>query len=62
MTQGVFWFRKAADDLNDSNAMLHLSEIYCSIGAHPNLEMAKTYLCKSAELGCPEAQYRMGKK
>ncbi|KAI8891444.1 HCP-like protein [Backusella circina FSU 941] len=60
MTQGLFWFRKAADDLNDSNAMLNLSEIYCSIGVHSNLEMAKTYLCKSAELGCPEAQYRMG--
>ncbi|RCH81468.1 hypothetical protein CU098_001487, partial [Rhizopus stolonifer] len=61
--QAIFWFRKSAEELNDSIAYFNLADIYGSgfIPSIPvNISLALNYLKKSAELGYTEAQYRMG--
>jgi TPR repeat protein len=61
--QASFWFRKAADELNDSISLFHLAEIYGSgVEMHTDIELALAYLKKSADLGYSEAQFRMGKE
>jgi TPR repeat protein len=61
--QASFWFRKAADELNDSISLFHLAEIYGSgVEMHTDIELALACLKKSADLGYSEAQFRMGKE
>lgn len=61
--QAIFWFRKSAQELNDSVAYFNLAEIYSS-GAVPgvatDIQLALSYLGQSADMGYTEAQYRMG--
>ncbi|KAI9486573.1 MAG: hypothetical protein EXX96DRAFT_47023 [Benjaminiella poitrasii] len=61
--QAVFWFRKSAEEFNDSIAYFNLADLYGSgfvDGISADIHLALSYLEKSAELGYAEAQYRMG--
>lgn len=61
--QAVFWFRKSAEELNDSIAYFNLADIYGSglvPGVPVDIPLALSYLNKSADMGYTEAQYRMG--
>ncbi|CAO3645736.1 unnamed protein product [Mucor fragilis] len=61
--QAIFWFRKSAEELNDSIAYFNLADIYGSglvQGVPVDIPLALSYLNKSADMGYTEAQYRMG--
>ncbi|KAG2235737.1 hypothetical protein INT48_009152 [Thamnidium elegans] len=61
--QAIFWFRKAAHELNDSIAYFNLADIYGSglvAGVPVDIPLALSYLGQSADMGYTEAQYRMG--
>ncbi|KAL9546706.1 hypothetical protein PS6_007515 [Mucor atramentarius] len=61
--QAIFWFRKSAEELNDSIAYFNLADIYGSglvPGVPVDIPLALSYLNKSADMGYTEAQYRMG--
>ncbi|KAL0140525.1 hypothetical protein V8B55DRAFT_1508043 [Mucor lusitanicus] len=61
--QAIFWFRKSAEELDDSIAYFNLADIYGSglvQGVPVDIPLALSYLNKSADMGYTEAQYRMG--
>lgn len=62
--QAIFWFRKSAQELNDSIALFNLAEIYTSSGGlhavTSDVQLGLSYLGQSADMGYTEAQYRMG--
>ncbi|CEP08949.1 hypothetical protein [Parasitella parasitica] len=61
--QAIFWFRKSAEELDDSIAYFNLADMYGSgrlPGVPVDLRLALSYLKKSADMGYIEAQYRMG--
>lgn len=61
--QAIFWFRKSAQELNDSIAYFNLADIYGSgvvPGVSVDIQLALSYLNQSADMGYTEAQYRMG--
>jgi TPR repeat protein len=62
-SKAIFWFRKSAEELNDSIAYFNLADIYGSglvPGVPVDIPLALSYLNKSADMGYTEAQYRMG--
>ncbi|KAI8375077.1 hypothetical protein EDC96DRAFT_497811 [Choanephora cucurbitarum] len=61
--QAVSWFKKSAEELNDSIAYFNLADIFGSglvSGISVDITLALAYLRKSADLGYTEAQFRMG--
>ncbi|KAI8377338.1 hypothetical protein BD560DRAFT_390814 [Blakeslea trispora] len=61
--QAVTWFKKSAEELNDSIAYFNLADIFGSglvCGIPVDISLALAYLRKSADLGYTEAQFRMG--
>jgi TPR repeat protein len=62
-SEAIFWFRKSAEEFNDSIAYFNLADIYGSgavQGVPVDIPLALSYLEKSADMGYTEAQYRMG--
>lgn len=61
--QAIFWFRKSAEEFEDSIAYFNLADIYGNglvQGVPTDTKLALSYLNKSADMGYTEAQYRIG--